>query len=237
MFNCPVLNLCFHCRHPQDEVVERARSNGKSRRKSSSKKAASPVKEANAAELKRLKRAQVKREAKLLAEAEKTRRAQFAVDEAEAYAAEQEDVTDMSSDEESDGSSVEEEPIPASSLTPRRERIRQRAQSPSADRPYSVHEVDDSAVPSCCNVGLALRFSVLTALLFVALALLLGAVVGEEAFETAGALPAPVGSGALVKATHALAQLNQHTQPTNVMFMATVGGVLGGLYGGLVADV
>ena len=221
-------------------MIERARSNGKSRKVSSSKKKRSPAKEQSAAELKRLERAQAKREAKLLEEAEKTRRAQFAVEEAKEYAAEE------PSDDESSGSVVstdyssdEDRRIPASSLTPRRERIRQRAQSPSSDRPYSVHEVDDNAVPSCCNVGLALRFSVLAALLFVSLALLLGAVVGEEAFATEGALPPPAGAGAsaVVKATHALAQLNQQTQPTNVVFMALTGAVLGGLYGGLVADV
>jgi len=223
----------------QDEVIERARSNPKSsRRKSSSKSKSSPKQAEDAAELKRLQRNKDKREAKLLEEAEKTRRAQFAVDEAVAYSAEQ----DASSEEiiSSSGSESESEfesHLPASSLTPRRESIRQRAQSPSSDRPYSVHEVDDSAVPSCCNTGLALRFAVLVALLFTALAVTLGTFLGEEAFATQGGLPAPAGSGPLVCATHALATLNEHTQPTNIVFMAGVGAALGGLYGGLVADV
>ncbi len=226
----------------QEETIQRARSNPKSSRGSSKKAKKSASTEASQAELRKLKREQEKYDAKLLDSAEKARRAQFAVDEAKAYAAEAVSSTDSdsttSSDSDSESSGAFEDALPASSLTPRRDSIRRRAQSPSSDRPYSVSEVDDSPVPSCCNATLAVRFAVLTALMFAALALLLGTVLGPEAFATAPSLEPPAaGAGALVKVSHGLALLNQETQPTNIVFMSIAGGVLGALYGGLIADV
>jgi hypothetical protein len=205
-------------------------------RKSSKSELRTPT-SASKSELKRLKRASEEQERKLLAQFEKARQAQFAIDEAEQYAGTRSDNT-LESETESD--SDVEEVLPASaSLTPRRESIRLRANSPSADRSYSVHEIDDATVPSCCNTGLAVRFAVLASLMFVLIAILLGTVLGEEAFAPTKALNLSSSSeeGAVARIQCGLGFLSEGTQPTNVIFMATVGAALGALYGGLIADV